>query len=169
MFNALVASYARLPLAMAQDGMLPRVFAKVHPKTRAPWVAILACAAGWALCLGLGFERLVTLDIMLYGGSLLLEFVTLVALRIREPELKREFRVPGGTLGAILVGVFPTLLLTLALIHSEHEQVLGMSGLTFGLLLTLAGFAIYFVTSPLRRVRWAVPATASLEKAQALE
>ena len=48
-FNALVMSYTRLPLAMGQDGMLPRVFAKVHPKTKAPWVAILACAAGWAV------------------------------------------------------------------------------------------------------------------------
>src|SRR5438105_11502706 len=75
MFNALVMSYSRLPLAMAQDGMLPPAFARVHPKTQAPWVAILVCAAGWALCLGLGFERLVTLDVMLYGGSLLLEFI----------------------------------------------------------------------------------------------
>ncbi|HMD96245.1 MAG TPA: APC family permease, partial [Terriglobia bacterium] len=132
MFNALVMSYSRLPLAMAQDGMLPRVFAKEHPKTRAPWVAILVCAAGWALCLGLGFERLVTLDIMLYGGSLLLEFITLVVLRIREPHLRREFRVPGGLAGAILAGVCPTLLLTLALVHSEREQVLGVNGLLFG-------------------------------------
>ncbi len=48
MFNALVMSYSRLPLAMAQDGMLPRVFGKLHPSTRAPWVAILVCAMGWA-------------------------------------------------------------------------------------------------------------------------
>src|SRR5580704_7372473 len=68
MFNALVMSYSRLPLAMAQDGMLPKVFAKIHSKTRAPWVAILVCAGGWAFCLGLGFERLVTLDVMLYGA-----------------------------------------------------------------------------------------------------
>ena len=40
MFNALVMSYSRLPLAMAQDGMLPKFFGKLHPKTRAPWVAI---------------------------------------------------------------------------------------------------------------------------------
>src|SRR5438034_10914434 len=58
MFNALVMSYSRLPLAMAQDGMLPKVFGKLHPKTRAPWVAIAVCAVGWACCLGLGFERL---------------------------------------------------------------------------------------------------------------
>jgi hypothetical protein len=31
----------------------------------------------------------VTLDIVLYGAALMLEFVNLVALRIREPQLKR--------------------------------------------------------------------------------
>jgi len=153
MFNALVMSYSRLPLAMAQDGMLPGAFARLHPKTRAPWVAILACAAGWALCLGLGFERLVTLDIMLYGGSLLLEFVTLVVLRIREPQLPRAFRVPGGLAGAVLAGVFPTLLLTLALFHSEHETVLGMNGLAFGASIVLAGVVVCCAMRPLRRVR----------------
>jgi amino acid transporter len=96
MFNALVMSYSRLPLAMAQDGMLPKVFAKLHRKTRAPWVAIAVCAVGWAMCLGLGFERLVTIDILLYGCSLALEFVALIFLRIREPDLPRAFRVPGG-------------------------------------------------------------------------
>ncbi len=59
------------------------------------------------MCLGLGFERLVTIDILLYGTSLALEFVALVALRIREPELPRAFRVPGGMFGAIAVGVAP--------------------------------------------------------------
>src|SRR6202451_1438598 len=94
MFNALVMSYSRLPLAMAQDGMLPSVFGKLHPKTRAPWVAITVCGIGWALCLGLGFARLVTIDILLYGCSLGLEFVALIALRVREPNLPRAFRVP---------------------------------------------------------------------------
>jgi amino acid transporter len=151
MFNALVMSYSRLPLAMAQDGMLPRVFSKTHSKTRAPWVAIVVLATGWALCLGLGFERLVTLDIILYGASLVLEFVTLVVLRIREPELKREFRVPGGLAGAILVGVFPLLLLGLAVLHGGSETVLGMNGLVFGLVIIVAGFVVYLATARLRR------------------
>jgi amino acid transporter len=151
MFNALVMSYSRLPLAMAQDGMLPRVFAKVHPRTRTPWVAILVCATGWALCLGLGFERLVTLDIMVYGASLLLEFVSLVVLRIREPHLPRPFRVPGGLAGAILAGVFPTALLVLALVHSDQERILGMNGLLFGVLMIAAGFIAYWATSGLWR------------------
>ncbi len=151
MFNALVMSYSRLPLAMARDGMLPKVFAKTSAKTGAPWVAILVCASGWALCLGLGFKRLITLDIMLYGASLMLEFVTLVVLRIREPHLKREFRVPGGLAGAITCGVFPFLLLCLALVESGSETVLGMNGLVFGALIISAGFILYFPTRKLRQ------------------
>jgi amino acid transporter len=151
MFNALVMSYSRLPVAMARDGMLPKVFAKTSARTQAPWVAILACATCWALCLGLGFKRLVTLDIMLYGAALMLEFVTLVALRIREPQLKREFRVPGGLAGAILAGVFPLALLMIALVQSESQSVLGINGLLFGVLIIAAGFALYASTRKLRK------------------
>jgi len=151
MFNALVMSYSRLPLAMARDGMLPNIFAKTSARTQAPWVAILACATCWALCLGLGFKRLVTLDIMLYGAALILEFVTLVALRIREPQLKREFRVPGGSAGAILAGVFPLALLMIALVQSESQSVLGINGLLFGVLIIAAGFALYASTRKLRK------------------
>ncbi|HEX8766477.1 MAG TPA: APC family permease, partial [Candidatus Acidoferrum sp.] len=153
MFNALVMSYSRLPLAMAQDGMLPKAFGKTSKRTKAPWLAILVCAACWALCLGLGFKRLVTLDIMLYGASLMLEFVTLVVLRIKEPNLKRGFRVPGGLTGAVLTGVFPLLLLLLAVVESNHETVLGMNGLLFGALIMLAGFAAYFVGHKLKLLR----------------
>jgi amino acid transporter len=151
MFNALVMSYSRLPLAMAQDGMLPAVFGNLQPKTRAPWVSIIVLATAWAMCLGLGFERLVTLDIMLYGLSLTLEFLALVALRIKEPNLRRPFRVPGGTTGAVLVGVFPILLLGFAMFHSEGERILGMNGLAFGALLIVGGFLAYWATAPLRR------------------
>ena len=151
MFNALVMSYSRLPLAMARDGMLPKIFAKTSVRTHAPWVAIIACATCWALCLGLGFKRLVTLDIMLYGAALMLEFVTLVALRIREPQLKREFRVPGGLVGAILAGVFPLALLMIALVQSESQSVLGINGLLFGVLIMAAGFGLYASTRKLRK------------------
>ena len=155
MFNALVMSYSRLPLAMAQDGMLPRVFGKLHPRTRAPWVAILVCATGWAMCLGLGFERLVTIDILLYGTSLALEFVALVALRIREPELPRAFRVPGGMFGAIAVGVTPVLLLGFAIVRSQSEQVWGMSSFAFGMILIGAGVVAYLLKHALKPAGWA--------------
>jgi amino acid transporter len=155
MFNALVMSYSRLPLAMAQDGMLPSVFGKLQKKSRAPWVAIIALAFGWAMCLGLGFARLVTLDILLYGFSLLLEFVALAVLRFREPDLPRPFRVPGGLFGAIAIGIPPMLLLGFSIIRSEHEQVWNMSSFEFGMILIAAGFVAYAVNHLLKPRGWA--------------
>jgi amino acid transporter len=163
MFNALVMSYSRLPLAMAQDGMLPRVFGKLHSKTRAPWVAIIVLAMGWACCLGLGFERLVTIDILLYGASLLLEFVALIYLRFREPELPRPFRVPGGMFGAIAIGITPMLMLGFSIVRSEHESVLGMSSFAFGMLLIGAGIVAYALMHAVKPEGWAP----SAEKPQA--
>ena len=162
MFNALVMSYSRLPLAMAQDGMLPGIFAKLQKKSRAPWVAIIALATCWAMCLGLGFARLVTLDILLYGFSLLLEFVALAVLRFREPELVRPFRVPGGLFGAIAIGIPPMLLLAFSIIRSEHEQVWNMSSFAFGMILIAAGFVAYGINHLLKPHGWA----ASTEKPQ---
>ena len=145
MFNALVMSYSRVPLAMAQDGMLPRVFAKLHSRTGAPWVAIMVCAIGWGLCLGLGFERLVTIDILLYGLSLILEFAALIFLRIREPELPRPFRVPGGMFGAVAMGIVPMLLIGFSVVRSEYERVWGISSFGLGMILIAAGVGMYFV------------------------
>jgi amino acid transporter len=163
MFNALVMSYSRLPLAMAQDGMLPGIFGKLQKKSRAPWVAIIALAMGWAMCLGLGFARLVTLDILLYGFSLLLEFIALVVLRFREPDLARPFRVPGGLIGAFAIGIPPMLLLGFSIIRSEHEQVWNMSSFAFGMILIAAGVVAYAVNHLLKPQGWA----ASTEKPQA--
>jgi amino acid transporter len=158
MFNALVMSYSRLPLAMAQDGMLPKIFGKLHPKTRAPWVAIIVLAIGWACCLGLGFERLVTIDILLYGVSLLLEFAALIWLRVREPELPRPFRVPGGMFGAIAIGITPMLLLGFSIFRSQHESVFGMSSFAFGMILMAAGVVAYGLNHALKPDGWAATA-----------
>jgi len=143
---------------MAQDGMLPAFFGKLQKKSRAPWVAITALAIGWALCLGLGFARLVTIDILIYGSSLLLEFVALAVLRFREPDLPRPFRVPGGLFGALAIGIPPALLLGFSVFRSEHEQILGMSSFAFGMIIIVAGFVAYFVNHALKPAGWSVPA-----------
>jgi len=156
-FNSLVMSYSHIPVAMAHDGHLPKIFTR-KLNNGAPWVAILVLGSAWALSLGLKFDRLVMLDILLYGASLLLEFAALVILRLREPDLPRPFRVPGGTAGAILCGVGPAVLLVFALIRNRSEQIeLGRFGtistLTFGLGLMALGVVYYAVAGrpkPLR-------------------
>jgi amino acid transporter len=143
MLNALMMSYSRLPVVLAEDGLLPSLLARRHAITGAPWVAIVCCAVGYALALRIGFARLVELDIMLYGLSLILEFVALVALRLHEPSLPRPFRVPGGLAGAVLVGVPPTLLIALALWQGRHDHVGGVSALTLGLVVIGAAPLVY--------------------------
>ncbi|MGO9208943.1 MAG: APC family permease, partial [Terriglobales bacterium] len=142
MMNALVLSYSRVPMAMAQDRMLPRVLARRDARTGAPWVSIVACAVAWSLSLGLGFERLIELDVMLAGLSIVLEFAALIVLRVREPGMKRPFRVPGGLAGAVLLAVLPTLLLAAAVARNVGEQGL-TSGLLIGLALVAAGPMVY--------------------------
>jgi amino acid transporter len=144
--NALTMAYSRLPAAMAQDGLLPKVFARRRPQTGAPWVAIFACSAAWALCLGFSFVKLIVLDVLLTGLSILLEFAALVALRIRQPGLPRPYRVPGGLLGAIAVGIPPLALLVLTVIRNDAEPIGPINALEFGALLIGAGVVSYFLS-----------------------
>ncbi len=156
MFNALVMSYSRLPLAMAQDGLMPSVFSRMTPRTRAPWVAIVACAVAWAMCLGLGFERLVTIDILLYGASLGLEFVALIVLRIKAPDMPRPYKVPGGTVGVVALSIAPMALLGFSVIQSKGETVAGMNALYFGALVIAGGFVSYGIKLLLKPTGWFV-------------
>ncbi len=150
-FGALMMSFTRLPVVMAEDGYLPKVFARRHPRTGAPWVAVIACALFWALCYPLGFERSLILDVLLTGLSILLEFWALVALRVREPNLKRPYRVPGGTIGAILIGLPPLALIVTALVRNSRESVGSTNELVIGATVVAAGVAMYFLTRVFQR------------------
>ncbi len=154
-FNSLVMSYSRLPLALAQDKLLPRMFLRKTSSTGAPWVSILACSVAWALSLGIGFRRLVELDILLYGASLLLEFIALAVLRVKEPALPRPFKVPGGLPVAILLGVAPALLLGLSLMQGEREQFAGINVMVFALALAIGGAVYYWASMAIRSRRTA--------------
>ena len=151
MTNALVLSYSRVPFAMAEDALMPGWLKKVHPKTGAPWVSIVVCSVAWIACLPLGFDRLIAIDIMVYSLSLLLEFVALIALRIREPELARPFKIKGGipVLAALTLG--PTFVLVLALIQNRGERAGPFSTFVWGLIVVVAGIAAYFFTPAWRK------------------
>ncbi len=151
MFNALILSYSRLPVALANDGFLPEWIGKRHPKTGAPWVAIAVLATAYAGCLGLGFQRLVELDVLCYGLSLLLEFVALVALRVREPSLPRPFKIPGGVPITIAIGVAPMTLLVVALVSGRGERAGSFSSLALGCGLAALGPAVYLLRRKVRR------------------
>jgi amino acid transporter len=150
-FGALMLSFTRLPLVMAEDGYLPRVFTRRGVHSGAPWVSILVCAALWAICFPLGFEKSLILDVLLTGLSILLEFWALVALRVREPELPRPFRVPGGTAGAVALGVPPLALMIAAVARNRTEFVGSTNELMIGVGVIAAGAILYFLSRTLAR------------------
>jgi amino acid transporter len=155
MFNALMMSYTRLPMAMAEDGMLPRFVARRN-RRGVPWVSVLICGLGWALALKLPFERLISIDLILYGSSLLLEFVSLVVLRLREPGLDRPFKA-GNLAFACALGIGPAALIGYALYASRGEKLMGsISALLFAVGVAFLGPILYWLTAaPLARRRLA--------------
>ena len=144
-FNALVLSLTRLPFAMAQDGLLPRLFTR-RLANGVPWVSVLVCSAAWAMALTFSFERLISIDLVLYGGALLLEFLALLLLRHREPTMERPFRVPGGRAGAWVVTAGPVALIGFALWAARGERVAGLPALSFAALVAAAGPVIFWVS-----------------------
>jgi amino acid transporter len=148
--NALTLSLSRLPAVLADDGYLPRIFARRDPKTGAPYVAILACGFVWALALNLSFAKLIMLDVLLTGLSILLEFASLVALRIREPDLPRPYRVPGGLTGAIGIAICPLLLLVAAMVRNKAEPIGPLNALELGAILVGLGVVSYFLNTRFR-------------------
>ena len=149
MFNALMMSYTRLPMAMADDGMLPRFVARRNSHD-VPWVSVLLCGLAWALALNLKFERLISIDLILYGSSLLLEFVALVVLRVREPDLKRPFKA-GNLAFACSLGIGPAALIAYALYASRSEEISllhnSVSSLAFSVAVGLLGPILYWLTA----------------------
>ncbi len=149
MFNPLMMSYARVPYAMAQDGLLPRWFRRENARG-VPYAALVACATLWALALRFSFERLISIDLVLYGAALLLEFVALIVLRHREPALPRPFRVPGGLPGTVVAALGPALLILFALWAARAERVGPLPALTFAALVAVAGAAVYLIAEKLK-------------------
>jgi amino acid transporter len=110
-------------------------------------VSVLFCGAAWALALWLPFERLISIDLILYGSSLLLEFVALVVLRLREPNLERPFKA-GNLAFACSLGVGPAGLIAFALYASRDEQVMGsISALLLAVVVAVLGWVFYWFTA----------------------
>lgn len=156
-FSNLTLSYTRLPHALAEDGLLPKVFTR-RLQNGSPWVAVLACGLCWALALGFSFERLITIDIALWGLSLLLEFLALIVLRRKEPSLPRPFRIPGPNWVPILLGIGPIALTIYALYAARTETVAGISAFAFALTIAALGLPLYLLAKlSQRRLRIVTP------------
>jgi amino acid transporter len=122
LFNALLLAYSRIPFVMAMDGLLPAALARTDTRGT-PRVAVLFAAVCYSVFMLLPFGSLVIADVLLYSLALMLELGSLVALRVREPELRGAFRIPLGTGPVAVLALFPfsVLLVVVALSFLDGE------------------------------------------------
>ena len=106
-WNGFLLGASRLLYAMATSGMVPRWFAKVHPRFRTPSNAVLFIGGLSVLSPLFGRQMLVWL-VDAGGISIVIAFflvaATFLVLRRREPDMERPFRVPSGNVVRTLAG-----------------------------------------------------------------
>ncbi len=87
---------SRVFYAMSRDGLLPRVFSKIHPRFRTPFWTTLA--TGVLVALPAALFPIGVLGNMVNIGTLLAFVIvsaSVIVLRIRRPDLPRPFKTPG--------------------------------------------------------------------------
>ncbi|KAG0229456.1 hypothetical protein BGX31_006179 [Mortierella sp. GBA43] len=110
----LLIAQPRVFYAMANDGLIPRGFAKVHPKFKTPYVATLVSGLICAFCGALLPTRVLS-DIS-STGTIVAFFVVnigVIILRFTRKTVPRRFKVPGGKLTiacVIILACCPVLL-----------------------------------------------------------
>jgi APA family basic amino acid/polyamine antiporter len=131
----MIIAQPRIFMIMGRDGLLPPVFARIHPRYRTPHINTVITGLGIA-----ALAAVFPLDVLgdLVSMGTLIAFVAVCAgvliLRRTQPDLPRTFRVPWAPLTCVL-GV----LSCLALLYWENWYQWLMLGIW-----TVIGLAIYF-------------------------
>ncbi|XP_065878866.1 probable polyamine transporter At1g31830 [Euphorbia lathyris] len=135
MFVAEMSSDSFQLLGMAERGMLPELFAK-RSKYGTPLVGILFSASGVILLSWLSFQEIVAAENFLYCFGMILEFIAFIRLRIQCPDAPRPYKIPVGTVGAIVMCIPPTLLICVVLALSTLKvMVVSLVAVAIGLVL----------------------------------
>ena len=134
----LLFGQTRIFYTMSRDGLLPASLAIVHKRFRTPWVNTII--VGIAACAAAGLMSLSALADLTNVGSLAaftLVCVTVVYLRISNPELKRPFRAPFFPFTPILGAIMCIVLLMSLMAGSATRH--------FFLIYLGLGIVVYFI------------------------
>lgn len=141
-----VLTGARIPYAMARDGLLFRGLARLDPRTRVP-VRALALQGVWASLLALSGSFDALTDYVLFGSFVFYALVTasVFLFRKRLPHADRPYRAWGYPVVPALFLVVSALLLVNTLFTAPRQALVGLA-------LIGAGLPVYYVFFRHRRV-----------------
>jgi basic amino acid/polyamine antiporter, APA family len=136
-----VLTGARIPYAMAQDGMFFKSLSKISEKTRVP-VRALIVQCVWACILALSGSFDTLTDYVIFGSWIFYALATssIFVFRRSRPDLERPYKAFGYPVVPILFLLVATWLLVTTLINSPEQSIRGI-------FLILLGLPIYFFLS----------------------
>jgi basic amino acid/polyamine antiporter, APA family len=140
--NAGLIGISRLSWSLAEHRQLPGLFATLHPRFRTPWFTIMVFSVLAVLLLLPGQTNLLG---NLYAFGAMLSFTTahvaIIALRIRQPDVHRPYRIRGNIrwrgaqipISAVIggIGTFAAWVSVVAL-HNE-ARLIGLPWMALGL------------------------------------
>jgi Amino acid permease len=127
-------SVARLPFAMARDGLLPRTFATISPRARVPSHAILllgACAVGFVFSGAFDvLTDLIVFMLLLFNG---VAVASVYVLRRTLPDVVRPYRVWGYPVVPALFLLATAYLMINTLLATPGRALAGLGIVALGL------------------------------------
>jgi APA family basic amino acid/polyamine antiporter len=131
--NGSILTSARVPYAMASDGLFFRGLAQVSPRTHVPVVSVLVQGA-WACVLAAtgSFDQLT--DMVVFASWVFYALATagVIILRVRNPDAPRAFRVPGYPWLPVLFIVTATALLVDTVYVAPARSAIGLGFIAAG-------------------------------------
>jgi amino acid transporter len=117
--NSTVLTTTRMPSAMAQDGYLSPLLARIHPRFGTPWIAIILSSALYCLLATHNVTQLISVYIWLRIATSILTVLSAWQLRRKQPDMPRAFRIPWGNTGLAYAVIAPLLMSGVAMIASD--------------------------------------------------
>ncbi len=137
---------SRIVFGIAEDKEFPNIIAKIHPKTHTPHIAVLLVmlmTIAFALIEDISFVAGAT-DFLLFAIFIIINSAV-IALRIKQPEINRPFRIPLSIKNIPLTAILGILTSIALLIHIELEVM------SLALILTALGLVFYFISHKMHK------------------
>ena len=124
--NGCIIAFPRVYYAMGKDGSFFKSFSKLHPKTKVPYVAVIASSIVALTLLIFSLDNLVTF--VAFGGLIFntLIFASVFIFRKRMPNLDRPYKVWGYPVVPIITILTMVGLLVSTLLESPREALIGL-------------------------------------------